>query len=237
MRRMREETFGDLRVRLTGGGDGNGGGEGPFVVLLHGFGAPGDDLVPLAEALQLARDVRFAFPEAPLDLGPEAMGGRAWWWIDMMEMQRARMRGQEIDRTQTVPDGLAEARAKVDAMLDEIERRFSPPAIVLGGFSQGAMLACDVALRSTRKLAALALLSGTLIAQQEWEPVAKSRAGMRVFQSHGREDSMLPFGGAVKLRDFLTKAGLVVEWVPFHGGHGIPPVELEGLGRLIASTR
>jgi phospholipase/carboxylesterase len=233
---VREETIGDLRVRLTGGADGNGGGKGPFVVLLHGFGAPGDDLVPVAEALHAAPDVRFAFPEAPIDLGPEAMGGRAWWWIDMMQLQRARILGQEIDRTRTVPDGLVEARAKVNALLDEIERRFAPPSIVLGGFSQGAMLACDVALRSTRKIAALALLSGTLIAEQEWEPVAARRAGMRVLQSHGQEDPMLPFGGAMKLREFLTKAGLVVEWIPFRGGHGIPPAALQGLAKLVASA-
>jgi predicted esterase len=52
-------------------------------VLLHGFGAPGDDLLPLAEALDLP--VRFVFPAAPLELG---MGGfygdsRAWWMLDL----------------------------------------------------------------------------------------------------------------------------------------------------------
>jgi predicted esterase len=64
---MRDETYGGLRVRVTGGRDRRGGGDGPLVVLMHGFGAPGDDLVP--------SEVRFAFPEAPLDLGPEADGG------------------------------------------------------------------------------------------------------------------------------------------------------------------
>ena len=44
---MRIAQFGGLTVRLTGGTDGKGGGNGPIVVLLHGFGAPGDDLVPL----------------------------------------------------------------------------------------------------------------------------------------------------------------------------------------------
>ena len=64
---MRDETFGGLRVRLTGGPDRQGGGDGPLVVLMHGFGAPGNDLVPLARVLDVPREVRFAFPEAPLE--------------------------------------------------------------------------------------------------------------------------------------------------------------------------
>jgi phospholipase/carboxylesterase len=72
---MRDETYGGLRVRVTGGRDRRGGGDGPLVVLMHGFGAPGDDLVPLARGLDVPSEVRFAFPEAPLDLGPEADGG------------------------------------------------------------------------------------------------------------------------------------------------------------------
>ena len=98
---MREESLGGLRVRLTGGTDREGGGNGPLVVLMHGFGAPGTDLVPLARVLDVPREVRFAFPEAPLDLGPEAMNGRAWWRIDMARMQRAMMTG-EVDRSHAV---------------------------------------------------------------------------------------------------------------------------------------
>jgi phospholipase/carboxylesterase len=233
---MREETYGGLRVRVCGGTDGDGAGSGPLVVLLHGFGAPGDDLVPLAGALRVAADVRFAFPEAPLDLGPEAYGGRAWWWIDMAAPQRAAMRGEAYDRTHTIPEGLAEARAKVDALLDGVTRDFAPSALVLGGFSQGAMLSCDVVLRSRRPFAALALLSGTLIAQQDWEKVAADRKGLRALVSHGRGDPVLPFAAAETLRDFLSGAGLVVEWVPFQGGHTIPPPALAALGKLIADA-
>ena len=51
---------------------------GSAVVVLHGWGAPGDDLVPLAEALNRP-GVRFFVPAAPL---PEMGGGRAWWHLD-----------------------------------------------------------------------------------------------------------------------------------------------------------
>ena len=54
---MREEQVGGLRTRIAGGTDGKGGGRGPLVLLLHGFGAPGDDLVPLADAVNTMADM------------------------------------------------------------------------------------------------------------------------------------------------------------------------------------
>jgi phospholipase/carboxylesterase len=231
---MREEEIAGLTVRFTGGPDRNGGGDGPLVVLMHGFGAPGTDLVPLARVLDVPREVRFAFPAAPLDLGPEYAGGRAWWWIDMARIQRAAMRGETIDRSRDVPEGLAEAREKMNAVLDAIAP--AGTRLVLGGFSQGAMLACDLAMRTARPLAGLAMLSGTLIAQQEWSPLAAKRAGMKVVVSHGKVDPILPFAQAENLRDFLSRAGLDVKWVPFHGQHEIPPPALDALAALIRTA-
>ena len=51
---MREEQLGGLRTRVTGGTDGKGGGRGPLVLLLHGFGAPGDDLCVAGRRLECA---------------------------------------------------------------------------------------------------------------------------------------------------------------------------------------
>jgi phospholipase/carboxylesterase len=108
--------------------------------------------------------------------------------------------------------------------------------LVLGGFSQGAMLACDLALRTERPLAGLAILSGTLIAKSEWAPLAPKRAGLRALVSHGQSDPILPFGQAERLRDFLSGAGLDVKWIPFRGQHEIPPQALEGLAQLVRAA-
>src|SRR6185369_8839181 len=94
------------RVRLAGGEDRDGGGDGPLVVLLHGFGAPGDDLVPLFRQLDVPREVRFAFPAAPLDLrtlGAGYAGGRAWWMIDVAALDARARGGTRERRTDTVP--------------------------------------------------------------------------------------------------------------------------------------
>jgi phospholipase/carboxylesterase len=226
---MRRDTVAGLDVILAGGSDGSGGGDGPLVVLLHGFGAPGDDLVPLAEVLQVPATVRFVFPAAPLPLPGGWGDARAWWMIDLARFERSDMR----DLSSEVPDGLPEARARVLALVGALDERLAPGTLVLGGFSQGAMLSCDVAGHLRRPLAGLVLLSGTLLAAHEWAPQLEARAGLPVFQSHGSGDPLLPYRMAERLRDLLTAAGLAVEWVPFRGGHEIPPAVMAALGAFI----
>jgi len=231
---MQERKLGDLTVRLAGGPDREGGGDGPLCVLFHGFGAPGTDLVPLYRALDVPREVRFAFPAAPLVLDPSAPAEhapRAWWLIDMLRLQ-ASIRDEPEKLARQVPAGLDAARAAVEGMLDAFESELGTPRerVVLGGFSQGAMLACDLTLRAVRPPAGLVLMSSAPICLDDWQKLAPARAGLRVLQSHGRADPILPFHGAEFLRDFLRGAGLPVEWVPFSGGHGIPDGVLDRLG-------
>src|SRR5438093_12881266 len=146
---MRLEQFGGLQVRLTGGSDGRGGGDGPVVVLLHGFGAPGDDLVSIWPALNAPRGTRFLFPEGPLSLHMGFGESRAWWMLDLERRNRDLAAGRARDLSLEVPNGLAEARARMMAVLDGAERRLGADTkqLVLGGFPQAPMPACDPALR------------------------------------------------------------------------------------------
>jgi phospholipase/carboxylesterase len=234
---MKRTKLGSLDVVLAGGSDREGGGDGPVVVLLHGFGAPGEDLVSLFRVLEVPPGTRFVFPAAVLSLASEGYGpGRAWWRIDMAALQRGDVRRLTTD----VPAGLEEARAAVDALLDEIETAWNvpPSRLVLGGFSQGAMLSLDVALRRTSPPRGVALLSGSLIAEQEWRTLLAAPVqgpARAIFQSHGSLDPILPFPVAEALRDILRGAGAEVTWCPFRGGHEIPPPVLDGLGRFITA--
>ncbi|HTE49577.1 MAG TPA: hypothetical protein VK698_01805 [Kofleriaceae bacterium] len=235
---MRVAKLGGLSVRLSGGDDGSGSGDGPVVVLLHGFGAPGDDLVPLAGALDAPPGTRFAFPAAPTALPGQWGAGRAWWMVDASRFERV-ARGDIAGLADEVPPGLAGAREGVIAMLDALAAELGVPdeRIVLGGFSQGAMLSCDVALRTGRQLAGLVLMSGTMLCRPEWLALLPRRASLRVFQSHGTQDPMLPFELARELRDEMTRAGIPVDWIEFGGGHEIPRQALVGasvfLGRVL----
>ena len=235
---MREGRLGGLNIRMTGGTDGKGGGNGPLVVLLHGFGAPGNDLVPLADVLDTPTGTRFVFPEGPLSLSFGPRDARAWWLIDMTRIAQDQAAGRARDLSNEVPKGLAPARETMLAFLKEVERTFGadPRTTVLGGFSQGAMLTCDAMLHTDRPYAGLVQLSGTLLAAQEWVPLLQARKGLPVFQSHGMQDEILPYLGAERLRDALSQSGLTVEWHRFRGGHEIPEPVLQRLGVFLTKV-
>lgn len=206
------------------------------VVLLHGFGAPGTDLVGLAAELRVP-GTRFIFLQAPHVLdgmtGPHA--GRAWWHIDMIALQVARMTGQDDLLSRSVPDGLDQAREALEAAFVALEQQhgLDSARTYVGGFSQGAMLSCDWTLRGHRPLAGLIQLSGTVICEEQWKQLAPGRSSLRVFQSHSPEDPILPYALAVRLGEMLDGAGLLRTFVPFRGGHGIGPQVLSELSRFL----
>jgi phospholipase/carboxylesterase len=202
-------------------------------VLLHGFGASGDDLVGLAG--EFDAPVRLVFPAAPLELGGLYGDARAWWLLDLDRLQDELRRGVPRDRRDEVPDGLVAARDHVIRMIDELVAQLgiTDDQLVLGGFSQGAMVALDVALHRPRPPAGLILMSGTLLAETVWRPRMASLAGVPVMMSHGRHDALLPYSIAELLRDRLTEAGAAVDWQPFVGGHEIPRGVLDAANRLL----
>jgi len=204
-----------------------------WVVLLHGFGAPSTDLVGLTQALGPLPGVVFVYPGGlrplggPLDFG----GGRAWWPIDFDALDGARRRGDWDAVARAKPPGLEEARdALAEALLVlEREHGLERDRLILGGFSQGGMLACDFALRSPLPLLGLVLLSTMPIDLLEWTPLMQARRGLPVFQSHSPEDQVLPFALAQRLATLLSEAGLDHQFVEFRGGHGIPLVVMTRL--------
>jgi len=209
-----------------------------IVVMMHGFGAPGEDLVGLENVLGAKEGTLFVFPKANLTFSelygaPPFLDARAWWKLDLERIERARETGGIRDLTRERPEGLDAARARVVSVLDALEALHPRAKVVLGGFSQGAMLACDVALREGRSLAGLVLLSGTLLCEDEWTALFPKLAPLPVFQSHGTRDDVLPFVFAERLRDGLRSAGVKVDWVSFDGGHGIVDEVLSGLGAFL----
>jgi phospholipase/carboxylesterase len=209
------------------------GGEGPpTLVLLHGYGSHAEDWEPFTHTLAVPQGTRFVFPEAPETTVPPdgPIGGRAWWRLGLDEHIP---RGRRLpDLSGTRPPGLARAASLVRTLLSDLRWRRRGP-IVLGGFSQGAMVSSEIAFRSRAPLAALVLLSGTTVDEASWRPGFATRRGLPVFISHGRRDETLPFEVADRYRRELEAAGLDVTWVPFDGGHEVPEAVVVALNAFL----
>lgn len=227
----RLDTWAGLSVRTAGAR------ENPtqVVVMLHGWGASGDDLVPLSQVLA-APGRLFVFPEAPLvTMG----GGRAWWHLDLARIEAARVRGEDRDLRQDEPEGLPSVRTTMVALLAEISQRTRVPlaSIAVGGFSQGAMVATDLVLMAADKPGALVALSGTLVSEGPWiKALASLGRDFPVFISHGEGDVVLPFRLAEALAQTLRTGTDKITWVPFRGGHEIPGMVIEKLVAFLTAN-
>lgn len=204
------------------------------VLFLHGYGADAYDLASLRGELNLVPKPNWQFAQGPLqvEIGP-GFYGRAWFPIDIEAHELAMRTGQDLSYAEKSPRGMAEAKAKVLNFLDA--QNISSENLILGGFSQGAMLALNVALHLKSRPLGLALLSSTLTEKSEILRLAKASPGFRFFQSHGEADGILPFSGAEALRGVLVEAGWDDIWSPFNGGHEIPRSVLRDLSSYLKS--
>jgi phospholipase/carboxylesterase len=201
---------------------------GTAVVVLHGWGAAGDDLVPLAEALKRP-GARFFVPAAPL---PEVGGGRAWWHLDPNTRPPHASSDQLAPGFRPTPAVVA-ARAAVQALIATVVDLHAPRAVALLGFSQGAMLSIDVALAGAPFVERVVAMSGVLLTDSVSALTAPHPTKPRFLLSHGRQDPVVPFPGGSRAKDLLEKHGFPVTWRPFDGGHEIPPPLLEDVDRFL----
>jgi phospholipase/carboxylesterase len=189
-----------------------------LVILLHGYGADGNDLIGLARPLAPhLPGTAFRSPNAPERCRVNPMGFQ-WFpipWLDgsaEAEMQASFARSAEIlDRYIT------------DAMAEE---GVGPERTALVGFSQGTMMSLHVAPRRAEPVAGIVGFSGRLIEGARLGEEARSRPP--VLLVHGDMDEMIPVAALEEARSGLVRAGFEVATHVSRGvGHGIAP---DGLG-------
>jgi phospholipase/carboxylesterase len=207
----------------------------PFV-LLHGYGSSAEEWIPFTSTIRLPTERRFVLPQAPETTFPPdgPANGRAWWRLGLDQHRRAS--DGLPDLSQTNPPGLAASTQRLRRLLHELAAAGGYPREqqMVAGFSQGAMIAADLAFTTDEPLELLVLLSPTFVNERGWRAGMPRRRGLRVFVSHGRRDDILPFDAAERLQQAMREAGLRVTWVPIDGGHEMPMAVVDRLNAFLA---
>ena len=169
-----------------------------LVVILHGYGADGHDLIDLGRAWGSSLpDAVFVAPDAPEPLPFEGFGGRQWFALNERDMREYSL-------------GAEAARPGLDAFLDaELDRLgLSDRDLALVGFSQGAMMALHTGLRRKAPPAAIIAYSGLLPSADQLDTIKTPTPVMMV---HGAEDDVvLPYNLSAGA-GALQGAGIQVE--------------------------
>jgi phospholipase/carboxylesterase len=206
----------------------------PTVVIFHGYGASAFDLFPIHEVITTDQKFNWVFANGHLKV-PIMPGytGRAWFPIDMAALEEAMRTKSARNFADKDPEGMQVARDAANLMIQALGVPWDQ--IILGGFSQGAMLSTDLILRSEITPKGLMILSGALLNETLWSSLALKKSNLRFFQSHGEYDPVLGYANAKQLEKMLRNAGLLGEFIGFPGAHEIPQVVIQGISRYLNS--
>jgi phospholipase/carboxylesterase len=179
-----------------------------LVVLLHGYGADGNDLIGIGQQWQaFLPDTAFVAPHAPQRC---TMGGTGFQWFPLTMRDHA-------ERW----NGVQAAGPGVDAFIDAelASHGLDDAQLALVGFSQGAMLALHVGMRRQRTPAAVVAYSGTL---EGVEHLKETPARPPMLLVHGDQDDVVPVEALFAATEAFAAAGIPAQWHLSLGiGHGI----------------
>jgi phospholipase/carboxylesterase len=193
-----------------------------IVVLLHGVGADGQDLIGLAPMLaETLPHALFIAPDGPqpCDMAPY---GRQWFSL-------------QDRRPAALLAGVKRAAPLLDGFLDELLARhgLDESRLALLGFSQGTMTALHAAPRRRRPVAAVLGFSGALIGAEALQQEARCRPPVMLI--HGDADDVVPVDAMFMAVEGLQAAEIAVQWILRPGlPHSIDPYGIAAGGRFLA---
>jgi phospholipase/carboxylesterase len=192
------------------------------LVLLHGRGADERDLQPLLDELDPERRLLALTPRGPLALAP---GGAHWYAV----------RRVGFPDPATFSEGVARLGAWLDALPDAVG--VPHERIVLGGFSQGAVMAYALGLaRGRPRSAGIVALSGFIPTVEGFALDLEARRGLPVAIGHGTHDPVIDVAFAREARERLERAGARVLYRETPMFHGIDPVFVHILHNWLADA-
>ena len=192
-----------------------------LVILLHGLGADGNDLIGLAPYwARLLPDAEFLSPNAPF---PCDMAPYGYQWFSSQDRS-----------PEAVLGGVRAAAPILDAFIDEAleQRGLGSGELALVGFSQGTMMSLFAGLRRAEPVAGIVGFSGRLLAPELLASELRSRPPILLV--HGTEDPLVPYSSLAAAETTLKAAGVPVETVTSVGiGHSIDDQGLRQGGQFL----
>ena len=180
------------------------------LVLLHGRAVDQHDLFPLIDLLDPERRLVGICPGGPItDLPP---GGRHWYAVERVGFPE--------------PQTFGSTYAALGQLLEELleQQGVAWDRTVLGGFSQGTVMAFALGLGTGRpRPAGILALSGFIPTVEGWSPNPEIAAGLPVFLSHGVRDQIIPIEFARQARQALESLGAQLVYHETEMGHAIDP--------------
>jgi len=198
-----------------------------LVVLLHGYGADGNDLIELGRVWQqMLPQAAFVSPHAPEPCS-QAPVGRQWFALTFRDPNERWV-------------GVNKAAPVLERFIDAELARHNLPATALAlvGFSQGTMMALHVGLRRSAPPAGIVGYSGLLVLPPDGN-IEKVAAAIKsrppVLLVHGDQDELIPPQALFQSAQGLAALGVSAEWHLSAGiGHGIDPEGLRHGGEFLA---
>jgi phospholipase/carboxylesterase len=193
-----------------------------LVILLHGYGSNGADLISLAPYwAKLLPGASFVSPNATEPV-PQVPGGYQWFPIANLDPH-------------LMEQGVRAAALSVDRFIDrELEKHgLDASRLALVGFSQGTMMALHVGLRRAQPPAALLGFSGVLVGARTLREQMRSKPPVLLI--HGDRDPTIPIPAMFDSAEALAAAGHGALWHVSYGvPHSIGPDGLELGGEFLA---
>ncbi len=188
----------------------------PLVIFLHGYGSNEQDLFGIKD--DLPATYTYLSVRAPMTM---EQGSYQWF----RKKGEGAYNGETDDlktSSQVLLDFIAQAAKKYHTQ---------PEKVILVGFSQGAIMSYEVALRHPEAVGGIAALSGRVL------PVLKSalkpdekRQTLAIFIGHGKQDNRLPYKDGTDANILLQSLSLTPEFHGYEGlGHNISAAEIEDL--------
>lgn len=184
------------------------------IILLHGVGSNEEDLFSLAN--QLPKEYYIIAARGNLTLSP---GSYAWYHVDFSTGKPVYNMEEE-----------AQSRKLILQFMEQLKKQYQLDEVILGGFSQGAIMSWSVGLTHPEKVKGIFCLSGRILQEIRGEVKQnKDLQQLRIFLAHGTQDGTLSITYARETKTYLEQLQLTPSYHEYTMGHQINPEELKAL--------